>query len=335
MSASWMAFHIFYASDANPIVTECVKPFVDRTRSEGTLARWFFIKYWLEGPHLRVRLLPAEGVDAEALRREFLTEVQAFLARRPALYESDFDGADELYARMFVAEYGEDEYARRYGEGKMPFRDNNSVWEFDYEPELERYGGPAGVALAEWHFEHSSDVVAMLLDQTNTHVRPTLLGLSMQLTLMMAYAFLGSDEAVSRFFTRYRAFWETTYQEPSDDYHDNFEKSLQASEDALCERIERVKAALQADPGTLGYLERTWLAHCLELRVRVLATAPEMDFGGRALPVDSPDDYEALAAVLLSSYIHMTNNRLGAAILDEIYLSYLIERVTSPQGVPS
>jgi hypothetical protein len=39
---------------------------------------------------------------------------------------------------------------------------------------------------------------------------------------------------------------------------------------------------------------------------------------------------EDLAAVLLSSYIHMTNNRLGAAILDETYLSYLIEHVLEP-----
>lgn len=335
MPASWMAFHIFYASDANPIVTECVKPFVDRKRSEGTLARWFFIKYWLEGPHLRVRLLPARAAASEALRKEFLEEVQRFLARRPALYETDFDGAEELYTRMFMAEYGEDEWARRYGDGKMPFRDNNSVVEFEYEPEYDRYGGSAGVALAEWHFEHSSDVVAALLEQTNTHVRPTLLGLSTQLTLMMAYAFLGSDEAVSRFFTRYRTFWETTYQEPSDDYHENFEKSLRVSEGALCERIERVKAALVADPGTLGYLERSWLAHCRDLRTRVLATAPDMDFGGRVLPTDSAEDYEALATVLLSSYIHMTNNRLGAAILDEIYLSYLIERVTAPQTVSS
>ena len=41
---------------------------------------------------------------------------------------------------------------------------------------------------------------------------------------------------------------------------------------------------------------------------------------------------EALATVLLSSYVHMTNNRLGVAILDEIYLSYLIQQsLTRPR----
>lgn len=331
MAPTWMAFHIFYASDSNPIITECVKPFVDRKRADGELARWFFIKYWMEGPHLRVRLLPAPGVDPEKLRAEFLAEVKEFLRHRPALYDAKFEGVEELYTKMFLAEYGQDEWDRRYGrDGSMPFRDNNSVHEFEYEPECGRYGGPVGMEIGEWHFEQSSDTVAELLSQANTHVRPTLLGLTTQLTLMLAYAFLESDAAVARFFQRYRSFWETTYQEPSDDYHENFEKSLKLTEDGLRDRIARVKEALTAPVDDLGHLERTWLAHCQELKARVLEAAPRMDFGGRTIPVDTPDDYEGLAAVVLSSYIHMTNNRLGSAILDEIYLSYLIERVTQP-----
>lgn len=333
MPAQWMAFHIFYASDSNPIVTECVKPFVDRRRADGQLARWFFIKYWLEGPHLRVRLLPAPGSDPERIRQDFLTEVRGFLRRRPALYEVTSESVEDLYARMFTAEYGAEEWERRYGaDGRMPLRDNNTVEEFEYEPEYDRYGGQVGVEIAEWHFEKSSDTVAELLAQANTHVRPTLLGLSTQLTLMLAYAFLGTDEAVGRFFARYRSFWETTYQEPSDDYHDNFEKSFDLTGSSLRERMDQVKASMTTAPEHLGRLERTWLSHCRELKATVVASAPRMDFGGRSISVGTRDGEESLAAVVLSSYIHMTNNRLGAAILDEIYLSYLIERATQPVG---
>jgi hypothetical protein len=54
---------------------------------------------------------------------------------------------------------------------------------------------------------------------------------------------------------------------------------------------------------------------------------PSRTGGSGREPIADPT---ARAAVLLSSYIHMTNNRLGVAILDEIYLSYLIERALEP-----
>lgn len=42
----------------------------------------------------------------------------------------------------------------------------------------------------------------------------------------------------------------------------------------------------------------------------------------------APDPQAALA-IVLSSYVHMTNNRLGVSILDEIYLSYVMDKALS------
>ena len=323
----WLAFHIFYASDASPIITECVQPFVETAREAGCLQQWFFIRYWLEGPHLRVRLLPAPGADRDALREGFFQEVEAFLKRRPALYDADTEVTRDLYRKMFLVEYGEDEWDRQYGpDGEMPMRENNTVAEFLYEPEYSRYGGEVGIPLAEWHFERSSEMVSHLVRTTNTHVRPLLLGLGMQLSLTMAYAFLKTDEAVGRFFLNYRNFWETSFDEPSDDYHENFDKSFALCEVVLKERMELTRSQLHSTLERLGATERRWHQHCLELRHRVRAVVDQLDFGDRPLPEDPEARWEAVAVTLLSSYIHMTNNRLGVAILDEIYLSYLVER---------
>ena len=84
-------------------------------------------------------------------------------------------------------------------------------------------------------------------------------------------------------------------------------------------------------------IEETWLTHCAELRDRVTAAASDgrLTFtqGSERAQIDDP---EALATVLLSSYIHMTNNRLGVAILDEIYISYLIQQLLERRaGVPA
>ncbi|MFI7230555.1 thiopeptide-type bacteriocin biosynthesis protein [Nonomuraea angiospora] len=324
MGDEWVALHVFYASDANPIVVEAVRPLVRRLRQDGLIGGWFFIKYWQEGPHLRVRFKPVSPAAREEVTRRAVNAIEEFLRRRPALYETDSEALGDLYKKMYLAEYGEESWNEQYGaDGRMPFRPNNSIALLPYEPELGRYGGEAGIRIAEWHFEQSSDLVAQLLATSNVHVRPVLLGSAAQLTLITAYTFLEEDSAVRRFFQRYRAFWEEAYQEPSSEQHGAFDRSLELTRDTFAPRLDRIRALAAGEAEPSG-MERTWLAHCRELRARVLAAAGrgELVFPGGGTP--GPED---LATVLLSSYIHMTNNRLGASILDEVYLSYVVERI--------
>ncbi|MEV8373857.1 thiopeptide-type bacteriocin biosynthesis protein [Kribbella sp. NPDC056861] len=338
MTNDWVALHVFYASDANPILVEAVRPLVAELRRDELIEHWFFIKYWMEGPHLRVRFKPARPELLEEVEKRATAAIEAFLARRPALYDTDIDGLADIYKKMYVAEYGEERFVEEYGvDGVMPFRPNNTVASLPYEQEFDRYGGPVGMALGEWHFEASSDLVAKLLATSNTHVRPVLLGLATQLSLLTAYSFLETDEAVRRFFQRYRGFWETSYQEPSDDYHESFDKSYELTRASLTERVDRIRTISAGDSDQqLSGIERAWLTHCRELRARVDADAEQLLFPSRTGGTEREPiaDPEARAAVLLSSYIHMTNNRLGVAILDEIYLSYLIERALEPAAAP-
>lgn len=324
----WLSVHVFYASNANPMLVEGVRPLVDRLRTDGLISRYFFIKYWMEGPHVRLRVLPAPGVDPETVRAEVNAALDEFLRRRPALYEADSEGLAGLYKQMFLAEYGEQRWNETYGaDGVMPMRPNNSYHYIPYEREFGRYGGPAGIELAEWHFEHSSDVVLDLLATTNVHVRPVMLGLSTQLTTMLAAVFLDDDRQMADFLDEYRKFWEVSYQEPSDDYHDSFDTSYRKMDDTLRRRLADLRRGARGEPGaTVSGVEARWLAHCRELRSRVdaLIASGELWFsrgGGEPTPTTDP---AAALPVLLSSYVHMTNNRLGVSILDEIYLSYLI-----------
>ena len=58
MNPEWLSFHVFYAANSNPILVEGVTPVIRRLRAEGLIERWFFIRYWLEGPHVRLRVHP-------------------------------------------------------------------------------------------------------------------------------------------------------------------------------------------------------------------------------------------------------------------------------------
>src|SRR5205823_5207789 len=89
MSRRWVSLHVFYASNANPMLVDCIRPLLARLREEALISRYFFIKYWLEGPHVRLRLLPADGVDDHHVRDVAQAEIERYLRHRPSLYEID------------------------------------------------------------------------------------------------------------------------------------------------------------------------------------------------------------------------------------------------------
>ncbi len=321
----WQSLHVFYAANANPVLVHGVAPLVARLRERGLLRRWFFIRYWMEGPHVRLRMLPTSLERAAELRAEAEESVTAFLRRRPALYEEDRNGMGELYRGMYLAEYSEQSWNERYGpDGEMPFRDNNSAHWIAYEREYDRYGGRDAMPIAEWHFERSSELVLRLIAGTNVHVRTVLLGQAAQLTMGLCFTFLRSTGAVRQFLERYRTMWETSYQESSEGQHDTFDSSYERMAPQLNARLAHLRdCAWGLGTDTPTPIERDWLDHCADLRGRILDLSAR---GPLTFTRGSVADPEAVLAILLSSYVHMTNNRLGVSILDEIYLSYVICR---------
>ncbi|MEO8970177.1 MAG: lantibiotic dehydratase C-terminal domain-containing protein [Ktedonobacteraceae bacterium] len=334
MNKHWISIHIFYSSNANPLIVDCLAPLIDLLRKRGLIRRYFFIKYWMEGPHVRLRLLLAEGVEEEEVKRVIEPVIAEYLQRRPALYDLDSEQFRAFHKDMFIAEYGKEIWVEKYGEdGEMPLRANNSFHYIEYEPEYLRYGGVEGVELAEWHFEKSSDIVIRLLRDTNVPVRTIMLGLSTQLSLPLCFGFLEDDQRVIDFLINYLKYWQETFHKESLNLHADFDKKYDKMAVELQRRIAEVRRYIVDNtPGSLTVIEREWAAHIRELRARIDALVLEEKLifqgkgeDGEAIGPITRLDY-AYYQVLLSGYIHMTNNRLGVSILDEIYLSYILKR---------
>lgn len=342
MKRDWLAMHIYYASNADPLLAECVGPLTRELRARGLVDGFFFIKYWLEGPHLRVRFLPADGVEQDQLKREIEPVIDEYLERRPALYDASQADADGFYRRMFLAEYDEERWDALYGEtGRMPFRPNNTYYYEPYEPEYDRYGGPDGVELSEWHFEQSSELVLKLIETANVHVRTVLLGLSAQLTVGMCYAFLGADEAVAEFLEQTRNFWQTSFTEFAGPGDEAFERKYEKLAGPLARRIAHIRERVTNGDQTRGArdsIDDDWISHAHELRRQVehLAGQRRLVFPGRQAGGgrDPVTDTGSALRILLSSYVHMANNRLGVGIPDEIYVSYILQR-TLREALPA
>ncbi|MFF5445571.1 lantibiotic dehydratase C-terminal domain-containing protein [Streptomyces sp. NPDC012888] len=328
----WQAVHVFYAANPRPLLLDCVRPLVAELTGEGLIAGHFFINYWLEGPHVRLRLRPSSPEAEEEVRRRTEEAVGAFLRARPALYQVDSGFLNEFYNTLFDIEFPDGDRAAFAGpDGRMNLRPNNSFSWVPYEPEYGKYGGPAGVELAEWHFAHSSDLVTDALGRMNLHLRTVLLGTSAQLMMVMAGVFLPGREELADYLDSYYAFWHRAFPGTGFIGSDEYDRDYAGTAPGLYRRFEAVRSALASgETGRLPAFLAGWAAHCRELRDRAeaLAVAGELVFrswdGTRDERVTDPA--EALPR-LLSPYLHMTNNRLHVTIRDEAYLAHLLGRV--------
>jgi thiopeptide-type bacteriocin biosynthesis protein len=327
----WQAIHVYYTSSTRPLLLECVKPLVDELAADRLLAGYFFINYWLGGPHLRLRLKPANQAAVGPVRERAAAAIEAFLRTRPALYEVKDGYFSELYGTLFELEFTEEQRAGLVGpDGRMPLRPNNSYSFEPYEPEYGKYGGPAGIALAEWHFQRSSDLAVELARGANLHLRTVLLGICAQLMMVMAGCFIPSDEALTVFLQRYHEFWDGAFAGTNLTVRDGYERAYTQAAGGLAPRFRSVRAALAEDraaqlPGFLG----EWAAHCAELRSRALHLAQRGELVFQSWTGNEelrPHDTDHALAMLLSPYMHMTNNRMSITVRDEAFLSYVLTR---------
>ncbi|MET9220181.1 lantibiotic dehydratase C-terminal domain-containing protein [Streptomyces sp. NPDC003300] len=334
----WQAFHVFYAASPRPFLLQCVRPLVEGLTRDGLLSGYFFINYWLEGPHIRVRLRPSSPQAAPVVTARATAAVDAFLRKRPALYEVKGGFLADLYNTLFELEFpGGERNGLVDEEGRMRLRPNNSFSPEPYEPEYGKYGGPAGVELAEWHFQRSSDLVIDALATMNLHLRTVLLGVSAQLMMTMSGCLLRDDTALLEFLDRYHEFWNSAFSGTNYTAQDGYDRAYGTME-ALPQRFQEIRAAVaEPAPERLPTFLAGWAEHCLELRERVMALADGGDLvfrswdGTRDLPVTDPG--QALP-MLLSPYMHMTNNRLSVTVRDEAFLSYVLARALREPRTP-
>jgi lantibiotic biosynthesis protein len=149
LESEWLFAKLYCSpSHADRLLLELIRPLVERVMKDGTTRGWFFIRYGDPGWHLRLRF---HGAAAELHDRVL-----------PLLLEM-----------------------------AAPFERQNMLWRMQfetYEPELERYGGPAGTGVAEQFFQLDSELCLELL--------PLISG-DLGAELRWQLAFAGADRVLS------------------------------------------------------------------------------------------------------------------------------------------
>lgn len=242
-TGAWQATHVFYA--ANPAPAAALRPAPRRRTGGGRPPRRLLLHQLLARRAPRPADQAVHPAAEDEVRSRTARAVDAFLAERPALYEVDSGFLSDFYNTLFEIEFPAAERGRYTDDqGRMRLRPNNTCSPEPYEPEYGKYGGPAGIELAEWHFRHSSDLVIEAFRTKNLHLRTVLLGTSAQLMMVMSGTFLPDGRDLADYLDSYYAFWHRAF--PGTDFigSEEYDTHYAAMAPKLAARFAAVRTAV-------------------------------------------------------------------------------------------
>jgi thiopeptide-type bacteriocin biosynthesis protein len=218
---------------------------------------------------------------------------------------------------------------------------NNSVQFIEYEPEVERYGGPSGIVIAEEQFELSSRVVLDVIKESAAWDYERALGAAIQLHLAFAHTFkMDKSESAEFYADIFKGWFASAYGYSEGLSKDEigqrqevtlkaFEEQLNNQKNMLVNYHQMIWEALQD-----GYnFEQEWMNQWIsgmKLIARKLTEAQSgnvLQFSNWVKPdkgLSTPAERQFLWSII-GSYVHMTNNRLGILNRDEAFLGYIIK----------
>lgn len=306
----WISAYLFYSGSFDEILDKAVAPFISHVLEKHLAQHYFFIRYHERGPHIRLRFQCNDRSGCARLENELKVYFSEFFTAHPSIR------ADEKMPAGLSP--------------RQQWLPNNSIVLHKYEPETERYGGTFGVKLSELQFEYSSRAVLSAIHQSVKWDYNRVLGCAIQMHLAFSFEAGMRIDRMIRFYNYVYGNWPSWMY--SGLHADGKEEEIEVK---FAKMFDQQKKLLV--PFAKNFLQRlqvgdkfatAWLN---EWRENMQAFFPEMNDaekkGWIKYPEASAD--ERLGAdeklwPVLSSYVHMTNNRLGIYNHDEAYLAFLV-----------
>ncbi|MFE8913171.1 lantibiotic dehydratase C-terminal domain-containing protein [Streptomyces globisporus] len=305
-AGEWSPLHIYLPMSLQPgFLRDVIRPVV---HDAGVQDRFWYLRYWQGGPHIRFRLHDASEQMVESVRGRLAAAMPAFDAEQRAEYaqqSSHQPGLAEL-------EGAEPEEVRAAG----------TVEPAVYTPESAKYGGETGLRIAEELFRSTSNAALDLLAGLSD--RQLASSPTGQALRVMAMSLKGSglDVAQSQdFLGHYEEDWRR-WVPPG--YDENWPKIYGRTRMKVVELCR----AVWIDGSTDVFYDIYTQAWRSARKAQSGATD-----GDVAELVLEGTPY----AHCLANYIHTTNNRLGILPVAEAFLAYVIRRALSElqSGDPS
>jgi hypothetical protein len=151
----WLSAHVFRHDDLDTLLTEQIGPLGAELAADGLIQRFFYLRYWEGGPHVRVRLQTTTANPSRL--KSILTErLGAYLRAHPSRHPvgpSAYAAWSEHYAKM---------EGRRYYD-RLLYAADTIVFS-DYVPENDSFGHGRSLLAVEKNFCDSTEIALRTLN---------------------------------------------------------------------------------------------------------------------------------------------------------------------------
>jgi hypothetical protein len=284
----WHSYHFFYHGSRSRLITEAVRPAVGDLLARGHIDRFFFLRYNLGGPHVRLRLRGPQDL-ASTVREALAAAAEPFFARHP----STASIPDETIRRINRTILATDPMEK--DDAVYP---NHSLQELPFRPETERYGGPEWLDCSLDFFTFSSLEALRFLTGHAAAPRGQQMTAISRILIRQALGFAAAPEELFALLE----YPMETWGGPLSDFVARGDAAFQRQRDSLRELLREEMERFLSDSLPAAF-------------------APARRFRWEIRTAG-----EKTLRLIASSQMHMTANRLGLANPEEVYLSRLLSR---------
>ena len=319
----WLAAHLYYAEPWDDFLPNIVFPLVQQVQAD--VSGYFFIRYWEQGPHIRLRF----RAEPDVLESRVRPQLEQWFGDHFQQYPSERPVPEPLPA----------------GPAWYP---NNSVQYICYEPETERYGGPDALRVAEDQFQHSSQAVLRAMQASEQWDYDRALGVAIQMHLGFAHR-LGMDrEEAYAFFSQVFKHWlPRAYYRPDlsaealttlhEQVMRSFAQSYERHRPVLVPFVDQVWDSLSSGESFAQDWFQQWVDSMRVIHRRLITCQQQgllkNPYRDSIKPQLTFSEAQQSRWAIYESYVHMTNNRLGIFNRDEGFLGFLMrESIKSLTG---
>lgn len=312
----WVCVHTFLDAGHDELITGALRPLVAKLTADGLVERWFFLRYWEGGPHVRARFLPRRREDREIVRERAVRALRAFVAANPV---------PDLVDRTKFAENATGLAALEGRDGHdMVLRPNNTVELFDYRRETEDYGRDAAITAVERHFHESSVLALRVIAAGATQGQRANVAFDLVVgTFAMCDDLRDRWPAIAAMPTPFGT------GEESPGVREQYERQRDALRDRLLATwrlADRVELGETVAGGHVEY----WLKslHALRERLASLEDAGTFVSAWRDSPLAGPLGLDSArhpgTTLVLLRCAHLVVNRMGLSLWEEAQVRYLV-----------
>ncbi|AHH96961.1 hypothetical protein GCM10010174_73800 [Kutzneria viridogrisea] len=311
---NWVSAHVFHHGDLDSVLVRLIAPLAEDLQRRRLAHRYFFLRYWDGGPHIRFRVLPTSARRAELVRR--------CVARACADYLRDHPSQQQMSAEQY--EQSSSYLSQLESTTPLPVMfPNNSVEFIPYVREEHRFGAGRSIHAVEKHFDVSSRVTLELLGSSpSTEQRDTAAFALLVLTWLLCgvETQVSTVEADPAAWSHLPGWDEQTHVAFDRHYGEQRARLL-----AVVQQMRLTASTMERLPRS-GAVTRWALSVAKTREVLVEEIAHE-----RFTPVGPAGELGPShgALTVLDQCAHLMCNRLGVTLGGESALRYLASRAVS------